>query len=353
MPNSSPDQEELRALVALTTLSGVGDIGIANRLATNKSARHALDAETIDRRSAAYLEADNIIKSAQRCGAQVIGRSDSEYPPRLLELHDPPAVVYARGQLLAATPPAVAIVGTRQASTYGLRVARAIATACARAGATVVSGLARGIDGAAHEAALLAGGRTVAVLGTGVDVHYPRSHRALQETIARDGLLLSELPPGANGHSGTFPRRNRIIAALADVTVVVEAGRDSGALITADCALELGRAVASVPNAIDLPGAFGSNALLKRGAEPVLEPDDVLALLELRATPTPLPPLDANAASCWSAIAAGASSFDAIARATSLSLRTVAATVSLLELEGLLSVDVTGTVRSSIGRQTR
>jgi len=353
MPSSSPDWEETRALLALSTLPGVGDLGIARRLATSKSARRALDAETLERRTAAFHEADRISDSAHRCGARVIGRCDEEYPSRLLELHDPPAVLYARGQMLAAAPPAVAIVGTRQASSYGLRVARAIATACARAGATVVSGLARGIDGAAHDAALRAGGRTVAVLGTGVDVHYPRPHRALQETIARDGLLLSELPPGANGHSGAFPRRNRIIAALADVTVVVEAGRDSGALITSDCALELGRAVASVPNAIDVPSAFGSNALLKRGAEPVLEPQDVLALLELRATPTLLPPLDDNAASCWSAIVAGATTFDSIARATSLSHRTVAATISMLELEGLLSVDVTGAVRTSIGRQSR
>ena len=343
----------MRALVALSTLPGVGDIGIARRLATSKSAQHALAAETTAQRARAYHDADQILMAAQRCGARVMVRTDDEFPSRLLELHDPPAVLYARGQLLSATPPAVAIVGTRQASSYGLRVARAIATACARAGATVVSGLARGIDGAAHEAALDAGGRTVAVLGTGVDVHYPRAHRALQEAIARDGLLLSELPPGVNGHAGTFPRRNRIIAALADVTVVVEAGRESGALITADCALELGRAVASVPNAIDLPGAFGSNALLKRGAEPVLDPDDVLALLELRATPTTLPPLDANAASCWSAIVAGANTFEAIARASQLSLRTVAATISVLELEGLLTVDVTGAVRSSIGRQAR
>ncbi len=353
MRNSSPDQEEVRALVALSTLPGVGDIGIARRLATSKSAQRALGAESAERSARAYHDADQIFVALQQCGARVIVRTEKEFPARLLDLDDPPAVLYARGQLLAVTPPAVAIVGTRQASSYGLRVARAIATACARAGATVISGLARGIDGAAHEAALDAGGRTVAVLGTGVDVHYPRAHRALQEVIARDGLLLSELPPGATGHAGTFPRRNRIIAALADVTVVVEAGRASGALITSDCALDLGRMVAAVPNAIDLTGAFGSNALLKRGAEPVLEPDDVLALLDLRATPTSMPLLDANAASCWSAILGGADTVEAIALAAKLSLRTVAATISILELEGLLTVDVTGAVRSSIGRQAR
>jgi DNA processing protein len=220
--------------------------------------------------------------------------------------------------LLAAEPPAVAIVGTRNASSYGLRVARAIADSCARAGVSVVSGLARGIAGAAHDAALSAGGRTVAVLGTGTDVHYPRSHRALQESIAANGLLLSELPPGTQGHSSTFPRRNRLIAALADITVVVEAGEGSGALITADCALELGRTVACVPNAIDVPSASGSNMLLKQHAEPVLAPDDVLALLNLRAQPTPSPVLDADAASVWSAIVAGIVDFPTIAIQTRL-----------------------------------
>ncbi len=351
MSNSSPDREETRAVIALTMLPGVGDIGVARRLASHSSAQRALAAESADRRSQAYRDADTIIEAAHRCGARVIIGADAEFPPRLLELHDPPAVIFARGQMLAAAGPAVAIVGTRQATGYGLRIARALATACARAGVTVISGLARGIDGAAHEAALDAGGRTVGVLGTGVDVYYPRSHRVLQECIARDGLLLSELPPGAAGNRGTFPRRNRLIAALADVTVVVEAGRDSGALITADCALELGRTVASVPNAIDAPSAFGSNALLKRGAEPVLDPDDVLALLELRAEPTVTPALDGDAATCWSAIAAGASTLDAIARMAKLPLRTVAGAVSILEMEGLLTVDLLGDIRSALGRQ--
>ncbi len=353
MRSSSRDEHEVRALIALTALPGVGDIGIARKLESYSSALRAMDHESGTAQASAYRSADVILANAHRCGARVVGRTDAEYPERLLELPDAPAVIFARGSLHVATPPAVAIVGTRQASSYGLRVARAIATACAKAGATVVSGLARGIDGAAHEAALEVGGRTVAVLGTGVDVHYPRSHRSLQEQIARDGVLLSELPPGIQGHSGTFPRRNRLIAALADVTVVVEAGASSGALITADHAIELGRTVACVPNAIDVPNAFGSNALLKRNAEPVLEPDDVLALLELRAVPTPAPILDADAANCWNAIQHGATQLREIADASGLSARAVATAISLLELESLVEMQLDGSVRSTVGRRGR
>ena len=273
---------------------------------------------------------------------------DAEYPACLLELPDPPSPLYARGVLAAALPKAVAIVGTRNASAYGLRVARAIATACARAGVSVVSGLALGIDGASHEAALAAGGRTVAVLGTGLDLVYPRSHRALQERIGREGLLLSELPGSSTGHRGSFPKRNRIIAALADVVVVVEAGVKSGALITATYGEELNRIVACVPNAIDAPNSAGSNDLLKLGAAPILDPADVLSLLDLRATPTAAPRLDGHAAVCWDAVQQGASTIDAIALAGNLSHRLAASAVTALEIEGLLSVDGAGTVRSAI-----
>lgn len=286
-------------------------------------------------------------------GARAIRRGDAEYPERLLELYDPPPVLYARGLLQIGTPPAVAIVGTRNASSYGLRVARALATACARAGVSVVSGLASGIDGASHEAALAANGRTVGVLGTGLDVVFPRTHRVLQGRVGAEGLLLSEHVALSSGHRGSFPRRNRIIAALADVTVVVEAGEKSGALITADHALELHRTVACVPNAIDAISSAGSNALLKRGAEPILEPGDILALLKLKAVPSPAPVLDGDAASCWDALQHGARTVGAIARATGLSHRAVAGAIASLEIEGLLAVDILGVVQPLIGQGAR
>ncbi len=351
MPTSSPDREETRAILALRSMPGVGDVSLARKLAQAGSAQRALSTESSVVVEAALRTADIVLARADACHARTLSRTDTEFPARLLELHDPPAVVFVRGRLPVAAPPAVAIVGTREASSYGLRVARAIATACANAGVAVISGLARGIDGAAHEAALRAGGRTVAVLGTGVDVAFPRHHRALQERIATDGLLVSELAPGVSGHAGTFPRRNRLIAALADVTVVVEAGRQSGALITAECALDLGRTVACVPNAIDAASAEGSNALLKEGAAPVLSPDDVLALIDVRATPTPAPILDGTAATCWSAIRDGANDLSSIGQRAQLGPRVVAAAVSLLELEGLVITEPGGVVRSTVERR--
>jgi DNA processing protein len=212
----------------------------------------------------------------------------------------------------------------------------------------VVSGLASGIDGAAHEAALEAGGRTVDVLGTGIDIAYPRRHRALQQRIGDEGLLLTELPPGSTGHAGSFPRRNRIIAALAELTVVVEAGEGSGALITADFARELDRRVACVPNAIDVASSRGSNKLLKEFAEPILAAEDVLTMLAMRAEPTPAPLLDGDAAACWDAIARGANDVDALARMSALSPRAAASALTALELEGLVHVDITGRFRPAI-----
>lgn len=344
---SSRDADDVRDVLAAREIPGVGDVTLARRLADLGSARAVLAHERMDVRDAAYRAADECLAASAKHGCVALALSDERYPARLRELDDAPVIVFAKGTLAAAEPPAVAIVGTRGASSYGLRVARAIATTCARAGATIVSGLAQGIDGAAHEAALAVGGRTVAVLGTGIGVTFPRRHHALQTRIGDEGLLLSELATQQSGHGGTFPRRNRLIAALADVTVVVEAGVGSGALITAHCALGLSRPVLCVPNAIDVPSAFGSNALLKAHAEPLLSPDDVLETLSLRAQPTPQPILDADAASCWDAIVQGAADVGAVARAAHVSVRAAAAALTALEVEGLIVVEPTGRIRAS------
>lgn len=282
--------------------------------------------------------------------AQVLTPEQDEYPARLRDLRTPPRALWVRGTLAIAEPPAVAIVGTRGASPYGERVARAIATACARAGVCVVSGLARGIDGVSHAAALEAGGRTVAVLGTGIDQVYPRQHRALQERIAREGVLLSEFGVGERGHAGAFPQRNRLIAALADVTVVVEAPERSGALNTARYALELGRTLAVVPHAIDAPAGRGGNLLLKSAhAEPILHPDDVLALLDMAASPVVGLTLDGESAQCWDALRDGAHDAPQIARATGLPLRQVTSALALLEIDGLVRFDAAGQVYPLVG----
>lgn len=282
--------------------------------------------------------------------ARCLAPEEAGYPARLRELKTAPRQLWVRGTLAVGEPPAVAIVGTRKATPYGVRIARAIAAVCARHGVCVVSGLALGIDAAAHEAALDAGGRTVAVLGTGIDQYYPRRHHALQERIAHEGLVMSEFGPGDPGHAGAFPQRNRLIAAIADVTVVVEAPESSGALNTARYARELGRTLAVVPHNIDAPNGKGCNLLLRNEhAEPVLAPDDVLAMLRMAATPTIGLALDGEAAVCWHALMHGADSATAIARDTGLPLRQVSSVLALLEIDGLVTFDAAGRVHAAVG----
>lgn len=211
----------------------------------------------------------------------------------------------------------------------------------------VVSGLARGIDGAAHEGALRAGGRTVAVLGTPLDVAYPKPHRALQSQIARDGLLITELNPGEHGNMWTFPRRNRMIAALAQLVVVVEAGQKSGAQITVEHAHELNVPVAAVPGLIDSPQAYGTNRLLRDGAHLIAEPDDVLALLNIDASPVAQPLLSGDDAQLWDALASGSADIATLAGRSGLAPRNAAAAVSALEIAGLVRVDHLGQVHSA------
>lgn len=338
----SPEEAARVDALALRAVPGVGDVAAARLVARHNGVSAALLAAAAGAPAPFRAQARRHLEKAGAAGMRVRWVRDEEYPARLRELADPPLVCFLRGGQAAADPPAVAIVGTRRPTAYGLRVAAAIARQCAAAGVSVVSGLAQGIDGAAHTAALEAGGRTVAVLGTGVDVHYPRGHAALQERIGRDGLLLSELPPGDTGHGGTFPRRNRLIAALADITVVVEAGERSGALITADHALDLGRTVASVPNAIDLAAARGSNGLLKGGAEPILDPADVLALLRVTTPPVPALSLDGEAARCWDALREGGATVADVAARAGLSVREAAAVLSRLEVDGLVAFDLLG-----------
>lgn len=205
-------------------------------------------------------------------------------PACLGDLSIPPKALWLLGDpsLLEGAPDRhVAIVGTRDASPYGERTAAKLAGAAARSGLVVVSGLARGVDAAAHRAALDAGGHTIAVLGTGVDVPYPAGHRTLHERVQLSGLVLSEVEPGTKAFPGCFPRRNRIIAGLCKALVVVEAGFKSGAINSASQALELGRTVAAVPGQMDDPRAAGSNLLIRDGAHVMTSVEDLLGLYEL------------------------------------------------------------------------
>ncbi len=271
------------------------------------------------------------------------------YPAALLQLRQPPDPLFYLGdpQLLAGAPDrAVAIVGTREASPYGVRVATDLATAFAAADVTVISGLARGIDSAAHRGVLRAGGRTVAVLGTGIDVPYPVSNRGLHAEIAKRGLVLSEYEPGTPAGPGCFPRRNRIIAALAKVTVVVEAGYKSGAINTATQAMELGRTVAAVPGPIDAPNSAGANLLLRDGAHVIAGIADALGLLGVSRNETPAPlHLSDGESSVWSELGKGAASVDLLSSRTGLQIRQVLESVALLEMRGLAEQLTSGEVR--------
>ncbi|HET7565146.1 MAG TPA: DNA-processing protein DprA [Gemmatimonadaceae bacterium] len=304
------------------------------------------DAPALDGRADALTAARAALERAARCGARLVLLGDDEYPASLLDLPDPPPHLFAVGSLDMLRPPSVAIVGTRGATPYGERVTREIAAALARAGVSIVSGLARGIDGFAHRAALEAGGRTVAVLGTGVDVAYPASHRTLHAQIATRGLLLSEELPGDRASGGSFPKRNRVIAALTQATIIVEAPYRSGALITAEHMLDLGRVVAAVPGPIDAPQSVGSNELLRDGALAITSVADALALVGAAPPPRREPQLCTPAQrAVWEALEQGASDIDTLTTRAALPARECLAAVTALELSGAVECALTGEIR--------
>jgi DNA processing protein len=259
------------------------------------------------------------------------------YPPLLAQLYDPPAELYVRGDVEILGEAAVAIVGARSCSPYGSQVARSIARELAGAGLVVVSGLARGIDGEAHRGTLDAGGRTIAVLGCGIDRDYPRSHAELALRIREQGAVVSEYPPGVEPAPWRFPARNRIIAGLCVATIVVEARERSGALITADFALELGREVFAVPGEITSALSAGTNDLLRQGAAPLLAAVDVLAALGLEPAPRRAGAVSETAALVLAEVTDVARDVDGLVRATGRSTGEISAALVELELAGLVT----------------
>jgi len=219
-------------------------------------------------------------RSCEAAGVEALCRCDAGYPTRLRDLDDPPAVLFVAGEvdrfLALVREQPVAVVGARRASGYGLEVAFALGRGIAAAGVTVVSGMALGVDSAAHAGALEANGGTVAVLAAGPERAYPASKRHLHARIRAEGAVVSELPPGTTARRWSFPARNRIIAALAALTVVVEAGESSGSLITASLATQVGRDVAAVPGRVTSPLSAGTNGLIMEGAHPVRDARDVV-----------------------------------------------------------------------------
>ena len=240
--------------------------------------------EGITREQAAALEngrkldkAERILADCQRLGLRILTIQDAEYPGRLQNIYDPPCLLYVKGRLPAFDETAaVTVVGTRTCTPYGIACAEKLGYGLASGGAVVVSGLAKGIDAAASRGALRAGGVTVGVVGNGLDVLYPYENRYLYEDVAAAGVLLSEYPPGTEPSKSHFPARNRIMAGLSVATLVVEAPERSGALITAETALEQGRDVFAVPGPIDAPASAGCNRLIRDGAGLVSDAWDIL-----------------------------------------------------------------------------
>ncbi|MDR7556698.1 MAG: DNA-processing protein DprA [Armatimonadota bacterium] len=286
----------------------------------------------------------DLVTRARRRSQDLVVPGHPAYPPRLWHIPDPPPVLFVRGVL--AVGPAVAVVGARRASPYGLQAATRLARDLAAAGVTVVSGLARGIDGAAHSGALDGGGRTIAVLGAGVDVVYPPEHAPLAAAITGRGALVSEFPPGTVPQPGHFPRRNRVISGLSLAVVVVEGTEDSGALVTVDCALAQGRDVFAVPGSIFSPVSRAPLALLREGAKMATSADDILDELQVPRGPT-MPahgaPDDATGTGSPTArvlgvLAAGPTTVDVLVAATGLSPAEAAAAITALELQGAVEV---------------
>ena len=308
-----------------------------------------LKAAGLDRRSIENLLAarqsidlDREVERVHQAGAQIIRWDDADYPPLLRSLPDSPPVLYVTGQLTPADREwTVAIVGTRKASAYGRQVAETLAEALARNGITIVSGLARGIDAVAHESALKAGGRSLGVLACGIDQVYPFEHKRLVERLIEHGAVLSETPVGSPPEGGNFPARNRIISGLSLGVIVVEAGETSGALITADRALEQGREVFAVPGNIFARTSLGTNRLLKEGATLVTSAEDVLEALNLKmvvaqSEARAVIPEDATEARLLSMLSADPVHVDQIVRESGLPVAQVSSALAMMELKGLV-----------------
>jgi DNA processing protein len=302
----------------------------------------------LDRRSLANLlearrtlDLDAEVERLQRAGVHVLTWEDADYPPNLREVYNPPPVLYVRGRIEKRDEWAVAVVGTRQASVYGKEAAQMLSAGLARAGVTIVSGLARGIDAVAHRACLDAGGRTIAVLGCGVDTIYPQQNAHLAAEIVRQGALVSEYALGTTPEARNFPPRNRIISGLTLGTIVVEADLGSGALITAGFAAEQGREVFAVPGSVFARGSRGTNALIQQGAKMVCNVGDVLEELNLtmvseQAQVRAVIPGNETEALLLNHLSAEPIHVDDLGRAVRLPIAQVTSTLALMELKGMV-----------------
>jgi DNA processing protein len=342
-----------RALLVLSSLPGITPRRLLALATHEGSAEACLRAikdgagSTAQREAAARIDPDEVRDSLAACGGRLVPPGTPEYPPGLEDLADPPVALFARGRPLADLVPGVALVGARRSTAGGREVARTLGAALARAGVTVVSGAAIGIDTESHRGALAAAGPTIAVLGSGIDVAHPPSNRSLLARIEASGAVVSEYPPGTPALPFRFPARNRVVAAMSRAVVVVEGSAGSGALITVEHALDIGRAVFAVPGPVWSDLAQAPLSLIREGATMIRGSDDLLADLgladrssggvqgSLAPLTVPGPGLSPQEAAAVAALA-GATLPEDVARALRLGLAQVMPILLALELRGIV-----------------
>lgn len=362
LPLEPTDSDPLLANLRLALIPGVGPVIRQALLERFGSAEAVLAAApsrlrevagvgtTLARKIVAaseLVDAERELCVCREHGVTILADTDTAYPRLLREIHNPPGILFVDGELKPEDALAVAIVGTRHATSYGRQQAERLAAGLARAGLTIVSGLARGIDGAAHRAALQAGGRTLAVLGSGVLNIYPPEHKGLAGEVRARGALISENPPMSEPVSGAFPQRNRLISGLSLGVIVIEAAERSGALITARHAMEQGREVFAVPGRVDSRTSRGCHRLIRDGAKLVECVEDVLDEFGPLVEAAPRPDgtvmhhpaelqLNELELQVLNAITSDAISIDRVVEASGLPVQRVLATVSVLEMRSLI-----------------
>lgn len=354
----SQDREQVRSWIGLSSIPGIGRVTFRKLIVHFGSASRVLDASHDELRESAGLseklsselrsfpwqeQADKELTKAERAGVAIVTAEDPDYPEPLLNTPDPPLFLYIKGSLLPEDGSAVAMVGTRTPTHYGFTVTRSMAYELASRKVTIVSGMARGIDTQAHKGALAAKGRTIAVLGCGIDIAYPPENRSLMEEIARSGAVVTENPFGTKPESGYFPARNRIISGLASGTVIIEAAEDSGSLITADYTRKQGRKLFALPGNISSPLSRGTNSLIKKGALLVETTGDVLRELSIykgsnapATMPRQLPSLTPGEASVFKTITDEPKHIDVIMAECSSAPGKLSGILITLELKGLV-----------------
>ena len=353
---------EVVATLALALVPGIGShrlrlllgaFGSAERVLQAPHARlvalHGISpAAATAIRAASPQDGARVLAQLDELGARALLPADPDYPAQLVDIHDPPTVLYAWGDVSLLARPAVAIVGSRNHTAYGAEAVRLLASAVARR-AVVVSGMARGIDALAHAAALDVGGGTVGVLGNGFGVVYPAANAALYERMVKRGCLITEHPPGERPHAGSFSKRNRLISGIARAVLVIEAAARSGAIVTADAGLEQGRAVLAVPGPITSPTSVGCNKLIQQGAKAALCAADILEEIGVPtglndtavalATPAPrVAPIDLSGLqlTLWHRLTAEPQHVDALVAAARTGAAEVLGALTELELRGLV-----------------